>query len=267
MKGIISVLLGLCFPGLGHYYIGQKPKAYVFGFCILLSFFIGLSLDFDYYYRYDDIKRQSIILKSADESKSQELQMQRVNPEFDSKIRFFTDLASPFPERAILSGHTRPGLAIEILNETNGEKIQTQADYRGFFTLPALLLAKGENRLTYGAANDYFTKESGQEIHISDYDAKARYKPGTLEKLWHFIYEVIFPVLSTPALHFSGGAIQGIIINWWEKSPIVKNEKSIPAPLRDVGFYFMVLACMLNLIVLFDVYDFCHNKERIDDIP
>jgi hypothetical protein len=229
-----------------------------------------LAFDFDFYYRYEDIKTRVFFVNSDGSDKKTEAENGewfRVNTYHDSKIRFQNLSPEVRGSTVTLRGHSRPGLALEVINETTGKKVQSQADYRGYFQLPELQLEKGSNRLVYGAANDFFTKESGQEIHISDYDAQSRYTPGTLETIWHFIYQAVFPALTTPLLYFSGGFIQGLIINWWEIMPVVRNEPAIPAPLRDVGFYFIVLTCMLNLIVLFDGFDRSYNKEYIDDIP
>lgn len=273
MKPYLSVLLNIVFPAAGHYYLGYKKRAIVLGSCLVISFLFGLALDFDFYYRYNDVKKRAFTthiaqntVEKAPENSGNEPWF-RVNTKNDPVVRFQNLKPESFGDSIILKGHGRPGLAIEVLNENNNQKVQTQADYRGFFILPPLKLEKGDNRLLYGAANDFYTKESDQEIHISDYDAQARYVPGTLETIWHFIYQAIFPTLTTPFLYFSGGFIQGLLINWWEIMPIVKGESTIPAPLRDVGFYFIVLTCMLNLIILFDGFDRSYNKEYIDDIP
>ena len=165
-------------------------------------------------------------------------------------------------------GHTKPGLTLEIINEHTGAKVQTQADYRGYFSFDPIELIGGPNRLVFKPASKFYTEQAGQEIHVANYDLSSRrYHPGTLEKLWHFIFKMAFPVLLTPVLHFGGGIFQGMILNWWEVLPLVANQPTIPAPLRDVGFYFVILACMFNLLVLFDGYDTCYNEEFKRDLP
>ncbi|MCJ8344042.1 hypothetical protein MJH12_00720 [bacterium] len=261
MKKYYSVVLNLCAPGLGHYYLGQKLKAVIFFIAVSFSFFLGLSLDLDHYYWYQDIKKSRFNITYNKDSKTSFVQSQSINPQWNESIHFFNLDALSSNSKVSLQGHTKPGLTLEVSNKTSGEKVQVQADYKGFFTFPALLLKEGENEIIYGAANNFFALPANREINVASYDdAKARYRPGTLEKMWHFTYLVIFPVLSTPILHFTGGTFQSIFINWWDHYPITKNNKSIPSPLKDVGFYFLVMACMLNLIILFDGFDTAYNE-------
>ena len=274
MKKFTCVLLNLCFPGLGHFSVGQKTKAIVFATCVCLTYLIGLSLDFDHYYWYENIHSQdhtvTLQLKPEDspDSVAHPLKSYFVNPYTESQI----DIANLTPrvstDHVAYFGHTKPGLTLEIVNENTGDKVQTQSDYRGFFSFEPLELIAGENKLTFRPANEYFTEQAGREIHVANYDLSSRrYSPGTLEKLWHFIYKMVFPVLSTPALHYGGGVFQGLILSWWETLPLVVDQPTIPAPLRDVGFYFVILACMFNLLILFDGYDTCYNEEFKRDLP
>lgn len=260
MKKYYSVLLNLCAPGLGHYYLGQKLKAVVFFIAVSFSFYLGLSLDFDHYYWYNDIKKANFSVNYDKTSSISFPETNSLNPQWDSSVHFFNLNEVSNTQKISLKGHTKPGLTLEVSNETTGEKVQTQADYKGFFSFTPLALKKGPNQLIYGAANDFFALPAGREINVASYDdANARYRPGTLEKMWHFTYLVAFPILSTPVLHFTGGLYQSIIINWWDKTPIT-NNKNIPSPLKDVGFYFLVMACMLNLIILFDGFDTAYNE-------
>ncbi|PCJ20603.1 MAG: hypothetical protein COB02_03520 [Candidatus Cloacimonadota bacterium] len=262
MKKYYSLLFNLCAPGLGHYYLGQKLKAVVFFITISFSFYLGLSLDFDHYYWYKDIKTNSIDISFDQNSKKEIPLSSSINPQWNESIHFFNLNKISSSSKVAFKGHTKPGLTLEISNKTLGTKVQTQSDYKGFFNFPPLSLQEGKNEIIYGAANNFFALPANREINVASYDdAKARYRPGTLEKMWHFTYLVIFPILSTPVLHFTGGTFQSIFINWWDKFPITKNNKSIPSPLKDIGFYFLVMACMLNLIILFDGFDTAHNEE------
>ncbi len=243
----------------------------MFSFCICLTYLIGLSLDLDHYYWYENIKSQNIlVVRDNDAPTQQTLDAPgefSVNPQWEPKV-YIKNLSSRVSQEEIqYFGHTKPGLTLQIINEKTGDQVQTQADYKGFFSFEPLELQPGDNPLKYGAANEYFTPQAGRPIHVSSYDTVSRYKPGTLEKLWHFIYKMVFPALTTASLHLSGGAIQGLLIHWWDFLPLVKNQATIPAPLRDVGFYFIILTCMFNLLIIFDGFDTLHNEEFRHDIP
>ena len=55
MKAYLSVVGNLLFPGLGHYYIGEKGKAVCFALIVSLTYFIGLGLDLQHYYWYEGV--------------------------------------------------------------------------------------------------------------------------------------------------------------------------------------------------------------------
>jgi hypothetical protein len=270
MKKYLSILLNLIFPGLGHYYLGRKVRAVVFAVCICLTYLVGLALDLDHYYWYENIKTQSILVVQDNSANTQQMVVPgdfSVNSQWDPKVNIKNLTERVSQSQIKYFGHTKPGLTLEIINEKTGDQVQTQADYMGFFSFEPLELSPGDNPLKYGAANEYFTPQAGRPIHVSSYDTIARYQPGTLEKLWHFIYKMVFPVLTTASLHLSGGYVQGLLIHWWDHFPLVHNQATIPAPLRDVGFYFIILTCMFNLLIIFDCFDTLHNEEFRHDIP
>lgn len=274
MKKFSCIALNLCFPGLGHFSIGQKTKAVVFSFCVCFTYLVGLCFDFDHYYWYENIAPQEHTVQlslpaaeTADES-SHPLNPFFVNTHNEKHIQIKNLELEAKREKFAYYGHTKPGLTLEIINENTGDKVQTQADYRGYFSFEPIELMEGSNKLIFKPASKFYSQQAGYEIHVANYDLSSRrYHPGTLEKLWHFIFKMTFPVLLTPVLHYGGGIFQGLVLNWWETLPLVTNQNSIPAPLKDVGFYFVILACMFNLLILFDGYDTCFNEEFKRDLP
>ena len=99
---------------------------------------------------------------------------------------------------SLFQGYTHPGLTLEVINEKTLDKIQVQADYKGFFKFEPLGLHAGDNSITWRVADQFYAEPAGRQIDVPHFNsANARYKPGTLEKIWHFIYKVIFPVLTT----------------------------------------------------------------------
>lgn len=263
MKAYYSILGNLLFPGLGHYYIGEKVKAACFALIILFTYCVGLGLDFQHYYWYEGVSgAQRSIFYDPSAPAHTDIR-QRVNPQFDEGIRIFSVPKRTSSKFISLGGHTTPGLTLELINQKSLDKIQVQADYKGFFQFEPLELHDGENPIMWRVADQFYAEPAGRQIDVPHFNStNARYKPGTLEKLWHFIYKVVFPVLTTPLLHFGGGFFQGLVIDWWDQFPLVKNETSIPAPLRDVGFYFAILTCMFNLLILFDGFDTCFNNKN-----
>jgi len=260
--------LNFILPGLAQFRLGQTVKAVIAFVGVTLCFFSGLCLDLDYYFRYRDIKRKVHTLEFRPGAEVGRPSSQAALNPLSQHPVVFDFLPVLYGEASIvLSGSTKPLLALEVVNQTNGMRVQVQADYRGHFTMPPIQLAPGPNELVYGAANDWLIPLSGQSVHIADYDMPGRYQPSKLEKLWHFIYQVIFPALLTPFFFLAGSAFQPIIGGWWEVMPLVQHAQSMPASLRDVGFYLIVLAAMLNLIALFDAYDTAYNAEVIDGLP
>lgn len=261
MKAYKSVLGNLLFPGLGHYYIGEHIKAFCLGAIVLFTYLVGLSLDLQHYYWYEGVSggHQSVIFDTS--APAQEIQLRRVNPQFDDAITVFSLPEKTSSSQITVVGHTTPGLTLELINQKSLDKVQVQADYKGFFSFEPLELHAGENPISWRVADQFYAEPAGRQIDVPHFNsANARHKPGTLEKLWHFIYKVIFPVLTTPLLHFGGGFFQGLVIDWWDTFPLVNNEPGIPAPLRDVGFYFAILTCMFNLLILFDGFDTSFNQ-------
>ena len=263
MKAYLSVVGNLLFPGLGHYYIGEKGKALCFALVVLFTYFVGLSLDLQHYYWYEGVKGGKQVIIYDDSAIAHKTIPKFVNPQFDDGIFLFSLPDRTSSKALTLEGHTHPGLTLEVINEKTLDKIQVQADYKGFFKFEPIALHSGENPITWRVADQFYAEPAGRQIDVPHFNStNARYKPGTLEKLWHFIYKVIFPILTTPLLHFGGGYFQGLVINWWDIFPLVADEPSIPAPLRDVGFYFVILTCMFNLLILFDGFDTTFNKQN-----
>lgn len=263
MKAYLSVVGNLLFPGLGHYYIGEKGKAVCFALIVSLTYFIGLGLDLQHYYWYEGVTGGTKVIQLDQSASPHVSTIPFVNPQFDEGIHMFSLPAKTSSEEIALQGHTHPGLTLEVINEKTLDKIQVQADYKGFFKFEPLGLHAGDNSITWRVADQFYAEPAGRQIDVPHFNsANARYKPGTLEKIWHFIYKIIFPVLTTPLLHFGGGYFQGLVINWWDTFPLVVNEPSIPAPLRDVGFYFVILTSMFNLLILFDGFDTTFNKQN-----
>ena len=188
------------------------------------------------------------------------------NPQNDPYVRLDNLPLTTGSELLLLTGRARPGLVVEVSNLKTGQNVQTQADATGFFALSPLPLADGENRLVYGAAN-LWPDHYGKMFTIADYDSERRYMPGRLDRMWHFTYKVIFPVLNTPLLHFSGGFWQSQVLGWWQKSPLTRHKEEMPAPIKDIGFYLLVLVAMFQLIALFDAFDTAYNREVLDDLP
>ena len=263
MKAYLSVVGNLFFPGLGHYYIGEKAKALLFATVVLFTYLVGLSLDLQHYYWYEGVKGGKKVVTLDLAAKPQESTPKFINPQFDDGIFLFSLPDETSSNDIIVEGHTHPGLTLEVINEKTLDKIQVQADYKGFFKFEPLALQPGDNPIIWQVADQFYAEPAGRQIDVPHFNStNARYKPGTLEKIWHFIYKVIFPILTTPLLHFGGGYFQGIVINWWDTFPLVKNQPSIPAPLRDVGFYFVILTSMFNLLILFDGFDTSYNKQN-----
>ena len=263
MKAYLSVVANLLFPGLGHYYIGERGKALCFALVVLFTYLIGLSLDLQHYYWYEGVKGGKQVVSLNPNAPAHENISKFVNPQFDEGIFIFSLPQKTSSEYLVLQGHTHPGLTLEAINDKTLDKIQVQADYKGFFKFEPLSLTQGDNSITWRVADQFYAEPAGRPIDVPHFNsANARYKPGTLEKIWHFIYKVIFPILTTPLLHFGGGYFQGLVINWWDSFPLVVDEPGIPAPLRDVGFYFVILTCMFNLLILFDGFDTTFNKQN-----
>ncbi|MBW7875475.1 MAG: hypothetical protein H3C47_05775 [Candidatus Cloacimonetes bacterium] len=268
-KSFLRASLNFVLPGLAQFLAGQRSKALVVFLCVTFCFFFGLFLDLDYYYRYQDIRRQNFTIEVRTDSKVQRLshETRTIHPLMDPPIVF--DFLPPVHAETeiVLSGSTKPLLALEVVNKSNSQRIQTQADYKGRFVFPPLPMLPGPNDLIYGAANDWLIPATGQSVHIADYDTAGRYQPSKLEQLWHFLYKLVFPLLLTPIYFLLGASMQAATSGWWDLYPLVKGEAMLPASIKDVGFYLIVMASMMNLIAWFDGFDTSYNKEVIDDLP
>ena len=115
MKAYLSVVANLLFPGLGHYYIGEKGKAVCFAIVVLFTYLIGLSLDLQHYYWYEGVKGGKQVI-SFDRNAPAHINKTRfVNPQFDDSIHIFSLPQETSNESITLQGHTHPGLTLEVI--------------------------------------------------------------------------------------------------------------------------------------------------------
>lgn len=261
-RGLLSIGFNLLFPGAGHYYIGEKVKALIFAIVILFTYAVGLALDFQHYYWYEAFRGKQFLVTRDDSAPQSKLpELERVNTYFDDPLEVFGLEERTSSKEIQFRGHAKPGMTLRLTHLKTFDEVQIQADYKGFFIFDPLPLIPGANEIELQPAENYYSDFSKTSVGVPHFDSSnPNYQPSTLEKLWHFIYKVVFPVLKTPLLHWFGGTYQGLIIHWWDSIPLVKGEPTIPAPLRDVGFYFIILVCMFNLLILFDGFDTCYNQ-------